>query len=95
MKKKLPSSNPQINNQSYANMYKNNMKKENKIISNNDIDKTSNKINMKNNSGLNFDKINDWGNIVYPNEQNINEYINKLNIGHNPENKNDNSQNEN
>jgi len=39
-------------------MYKNNMKKENKIIANNDIDKTSNKINMKNNSGLNFDKIN-------------------------------------
>ena len=81
MNKKYSNIKPQAetNFQSYANQFKKNNKKEN----NNNIeyiDKSSNKINIKNNQPLNFDQINDWGNIVYPNDQNINECINKLNI---------------
>ena len=66
-----------IQEQGYANIYKKNMnKKGNKNIDNG----YSNKINVNNNinKGINFENINDWGNIVYHNEQNINECINKL-----------------
>ena len=79
MKKKNINIKPQIDNQSYASKFKNNIRKEN----NNDINNIENneiKINIKNNAGINFNNINDWGNIVYPNEQNINEQINKLDI---------------
>ena len=92
MNKKYSNIKPQAqtNSQSYANQFKKNIKKEN----NNNIDyidKSSNKINIKNNQALNFDQINDWGNIVYPNDQNINEYINKLNIKENQSTNNSNN----
>jgi hypothetical protein len=88
MKKKysIPKQNQNNNNDTntYANIYKNNNKKDSNISPEN----IPNKISLKNKSkeGINFNNLNDWGNIVYPNEQNINEYINKLNLEQNPNN---------
>jgi hypothetical protein len=55
----------------------NNKEKSNQPIINN-VKQQNVKNETKNNAGINFDNLNDWGNIVYPNEQNINEYLNKL-----------------
>ena len=87
MKKKNPNIKPLIDNQSYAFRFKNNIKRENNNDINN-IENNDNKINTKNNEGINFNNINDWGNIIYPNEQNINEKIKKLNIKQEEKNNN-------
>ena len=70
------------------NINMNNKEKTNqsKIIKNSKIISQEPKIESKKNTGINFDNLNDWGNIVYPNEQNINECINKF---HNKEQNNE------
>ena len=104
MKKRLSNHNSNNNQKkekpSYAKMFKEQMKKESEMnsnkshISNNkNVSNTGNK-NIKDKSkeekhvGINFDNLNDWDNIVYPNDNEINHIIsnnkeNNINLNNN------------